>query len=462
MSQSRFRQLVEADVQGFRRWYYRLPKQKQLEFDYDWTVHGRPEQQTPTGNWTTWAAIAGRGWGKTRTGAEFTIREAGRIGRGGRWALVGRTGPEVWEVMVHGESGILAKSPPWFMPRTYKRSLIWPNGFQAHAYSAEKPSSLRGPQHHGHWSEELASWKYPETWDMLQFGLRLGANPRGIITTTPRPTPQIKELVDGAKLSRKNPEPLGVISGGTTYENEDNLPSTFLHKIISKYEGTRLGRQEIYAAILRDTPGALWTQDMLDEQRLKVSERPEFLRICVAIDPAVSTKENSAETGIVVAGLAWCGCRGGKSPEKHGFVLSDLSGQYTPLEWGHRAIMAYRRWGAHSMIAETNNGGDLVISNIDSIDPTIYPNEVKASDGKRTRAEPISALYEQGRVHHIGVFPQLEDQMTTWQPFLKGERSPDRVDALVWALTWLMLELEVATYPKKGTLSWSGGRRLAR
>jgi len=403
--------LVEADPAALRAWYRELEPEKQVEFDHDWSIHGRPEQQTPPGAWNAWACIAGRGWGKTRTGAEFIIREAARLGGVGRAALVGRTGPEVWDVMVHGESGILAKSPPWFLPHTYKRSVIWPNGFQAQAYSAEEPKSLRGPQHHVYWAEELAQWQYPETWDMLQLGLRLGTHPRGIITTTPRPTPEIKAIVESAKLTMNNPNPLTVISAGSTYDNEDNLPSTFLHQILSKYEGTRLGRQEIYAKILSDTPGALWTQDVIDERRIKPHDKPEFLRIVVAIDPAVSTKENSAETGMVVVGLAWCNCRGGRTAEKHGFVLSDLSGQFTPLEWGHRAIMAYRRWGAHRIIAETNNGGDLVISNLESIDPTVFPQEVKASDGKRTRAEPVSALYEQGRVHHVGVHAQLEDQM---------------------------------------------------
>ena len=427
------------------------------KFNHNWKLHGRPEQQIPEGPWHTWLTLAGRGWGKTRTGAEFIIAEAKRLPMG-RGALVGATASDAWDVMVHGESGLIASSPPWFKPRTYARSLIWPNGFSAKTYTAEEPDRLRGPQHHVFWADELAAWQYPETWDMLQFGLRLGTHPRGIVTTTPRPTPEIKVMVKDEHT---------VLTGGSTFDNEDNLPPSFLHSILKRYEGTRLGEQELYAAILGDTPGALWRSDELEN--LRVSKHPELTRICVAIDPAVSTKEGSAETGIVVVGIGECDCKG--TPEAHGFVLEDVTGRRThedepvhkqPFEWATAAIQAYRKWNAHRIIAETNNGGDLVISNIESVDPTVHPFEVKATDGKRTRAEPIAGLYEQGRVHHVGRFGTLESQMTTWAALTTGERSPDRVDALVWGLSYLMLAVEDLSLPKRVVMPWGQGRRLYR
>jgi len=459
MGKSLFRLAAENDLDATKAWYYGLSPDEQLHFDYDWTVHGRPEQLIPPGAWHTWLCLAGRGWGKTRTGAEYSLHEAYSFPNG-RGALVGQTGQDVWDVMVHGESGIIARAPPWFMPETYERTLIFPNGCQIFTYSAETPRKLRGPQHHFYWADEMASWQYPETWDMLLFGMRLGNNPRGIVTTTPRPTTEIRKLVEDAKPKPGRPA-LTVISTGSTYDNEDNLPETFLHDIISRYEDTRLGQQEIYAIVLDDTPGALWKRDTIEACRVK--EFPELLRIVVAIDPAVSTKDTSAETGMIVAGIGMCGCRQGRL-EKHGFVLYDGSGRFTPFEWGTRAVGLYRQWKAHRIIAETNNGGDLVISNIESIDPTIYPFEVKASDGKRTRAEPVSALYEQTRVHHVGVLPKLEDQMCTWAALTKGERSPDRVDALVWAISYLMLDVETVSVPARPVIPWggAGGRRLAR
>ena len=448
MGKSLFRLASERDPEAFIRWYNVLTKDQKLRFDYDWEVHARPEQLVPKGSWHTWLALAGRGWGKTRTGAEFIIGEAKSL-PGGRAALVGATGADVWDVMVHGESGIMARSPPWFMPTTYRRSVIWPNGFQAAAYSAEEPDRLRGPQHHVYWGDEVAAWQYPEAWDMLQFGLRLGRHPRGIVTTTPRPTPQIRALLKDETT---------ICSTGSTYDNEENLPETFIHTIVKKYEGTRLGRQELYAEILSDTPGALWKRDELDSHRVK--SPTELYRVVVAIDPAVSTKDNSAETGIIVAAVGDCSCKG--FSERHGFVLDDVSGSYTPLEWAQKAINVFRMRGAHRMVCETNQGGDLVISNIESVDKNIHPLEVKATDGKRTRAEPVAGLYEQGKVHHVGVLPKLEDQMCTWAALTSGERSPDRVDALVWALSYLMLDVEDLSLPKQPVIPWSGGRRLYR
>jgi phage terminase large subunit-like protein len=343
MSASLYTQMCSDDPDGFIRWYAKLTPAQQLDFQYDWTVHGRPEQLTPPGDWYVWLALAGRGWGKTRTGGEFIIAEAKTL-PGGRGALVGATGADVWDVMVHGESGILAKSHPNFLPVTYKRSVVWPNGFIATAYSAEEPDRLRGPQHHVFWADELAAWQYPETWDMLQFGLRLGKRPRGIVTTTPRPTPEIKALFA---------DPMTVKSRGSTYENIQNLPEVFVKKIIARYEGTRLGEQELYAAILGDTPGALWKSEQIEKLRIRLEQLPDLVRICVAIDPAVSTKEGSAETGIVVVGIGPCMCKGpNHKPEVHGFVLEDATGERTqeddpvhlqPAEWAAAACKAYRK-----------------------------------------------------------------------------------------------------------------------
>lgn len=444
---SRDRAAVEAA-------YAAMSAEQRSYVDFNWGWHGRRNQQTPPGHWHTWLTLAGRGWGKTRTGAEFIIAEAERF-KDGRGALVGATGADVWDVMVHGESGIIAHSPPWFKAKTYKRSVVFPNGFQATAYSAEEPDRLRGPQHHVFWADELAAWQYPESWDMLQFGLRLGMHPRGIVTTTPRPIPEIKALIKDEST---------YLVTGSTFENKDNLPASFFHSIIAKYEGTRLGDQELYAKILGDTPGALWKSDQIEA--LRVTTHPQLWRVVVAVDPAVSTKEGSAETGIVVVGVGDCPCSG--VIERHGFVLEDATGHrshedepvhLSPLEWARSAIKAYRKWNAHRMICETNQGGDLVISNIESVDPTIHPTEVKATDGKRTRAEPIAALYEQGKVHHVGRHGVLESQMTTWDALRTGERSPDRVDALVWALSALMLDQEDLTLPTRFVQPWGGQRR---
>ena len=446
-----FERAAEDKPDELRDYYYALSDQDRIDFDFDWRIHGRPKQRTPLGDWHSWLCLAGRGWGKTRTGAEFIIDEARRIGDGGRAALVGATSSDVWDVMAHGESGIIARSHPNFMPWTYKNWVVWPNGFRAKAYTAEKPSRLRGPQHHVFWADELAAWRYPEAWDMLVFGLRLGAHPRGIITTTPRPTPEIKKLVEGIKTGDV------VISSGSTYENEANLPSSFVADIEKRYEGTRLGDQEIWAILLEDTPGALWNRDQL--RALRVEEAVDLRRIVVAIDPAVSTKDASAETGIIVVGVGKCMCKG--KPEDHGFVLDDGSGMWTPLDWATKAIALYRKHRAHRMIAEVNNGGDLVISNVETIDNTVHPFPVSASDGKRTRAEPVAALYEQGRVHHVGVLAKLEDQMVTWSAMTKSERSPDRVDALVWGLSYLMVDRDgPALGSRPGIVPWT--RRIAR
>jgi phage terminase large subunit-like protein len=323
--------------------------------------------------------------------------------------------------MVEGESGILGCSFDDFAP-TYepsKRKLTWPNGSTAHLYSAEEPDRLRGPQHHYAWCDELAAWKYTETWDMMLFGLRMGKQPRAIITTTPRPIPIIKELMKNEKC---------VTSRGSTMDNAANLAPSFMEHIIARYEGTRLGRQELYAEILDDNPGALWTRGVLERSRIPSRKELHFGRIVVGVDPAITSTASSDYTGIVV-----CGIR----DDGHYYVLADESMQGTPLQWAAKVIQVYNEWQADKIVAEVNNGGDLVETTLRTVDNRISFKKVTASRGKAVRAEPIASLYEQGRVHHVGNLSALEDQMCEWVPNDPKVKSPDRMDALVWALTEL-------------------------
>lgn len=390
-----------------------LSPEDALTILYDWGLWARSNQLTPAGDWQTWMLLAGRGFGKTRTGAEFVRDEVHKVGR---FALVAPTAADARDVMVEGESGILAISPPWDMPKyePSKRRLTWPDGALATLYSADEPRRLRGPQHGGAWADELCAWRYEETWDMLMFGLRLGKNPRCVVTTTPRPTKQLREILKS---------PGTHVTRGSTYDNAANLAKPFLQKIITKYEGTRLGRQELNAELLEDTPGALWKRSLIDDSR--VSKAPDLVRVVVSIDPSTTNNSESDEAGIVVAGLA----------ENHEFyVLDDLSRQDTPLGWARAAIAAYRKYTADRIVAESNNGGLMVEVTIRSVDDGVPVTLVWASRGKHTRAEPISALYEQGKVHHVGAFGALEDELCTWVP---GDASPNRLDALVWAITEL-------------------------
>jgi phage terminase large subunit-like protein len=364
-----------------------------------------------------WLLLAGRGFGKTRTGAEY-VRSKVESGEAGRIALVAPTAADARDVMIEGESGILAISPPWFEPKyePSKRRLTWPNGAIATAYSADEPRRLRGPQHDLAYCDEIAAWEYPEAWDQLLLGLRLGKDPRAVVTTTPRPVRVIRELVKAETTH---------VTRGSTYDNRENLAPAFLEQIISKYEGTRLGRQELYAEILDDVPGALWTRAMLESAL--VDEAPELSRVVVAIDPAVTSGEDSDETGIVVAGLGVDGM---------GYVLADRTCRLSPDGWAKRAVTAFDEYRADRIVAEVNNGGDLVESTIRTVRRNTPYKQVRASRGKRVRAEPIAALYEQSKIKHVRGLGQLEDQMVTFLPE-GGDSSPDRVDALVWALTEL-------------------------
>lgn len=396
----------------------RLKRADVEAIEYDWSFWARPKQVPPPGDWRVWLVLAGRGFGKTRTGAEW-VRAQVAAGRR-RIALVAPTAADARDVMIEGESGIMAVCPSWDRPlyEPSKRRVTWPNGAIATAYSADEPDRLRGPQHDGAWADELAAWRYAEAWDQLLFGLRLGTDPRAVVTTTPKPVNVIRELVTA---------PTTAITRGSTYENRGNLASAFLEQIVAKYEGTRLGRQELNAELLDDVPGALWQRSQIDA--LRVRSCPDLVRVVVAVDPATTSGEKADQTGIVVVGVATNG---------HAYVVADRTCRLSPDGWAREAVAAYDEYRADRLVAEVNNGGELVEATIRTVSRRISYKAVHASRGKRVRAEPVAALYEQGKIHHVGALTDLEDQMCAFVPDVTSE-SPDRVDALVWALTELML-----------------------
>jgi predicted phage terminase large subunit-like protein len=391
-----------------------------------WPAVARANQLPPPGDWSIWLLLAGRGFGKTRVLSEWVCEQA-QSDRSGRIALVAATAADARDVMIEGESGILSVAPSWARPvyESSRRRLTWPNGAIATTYSADEPERLRGPQHDAAACDELGSWRRAElAWAMLMFGLRLGSNPRCVVATTPRPTKLIREL-----LAREGKDV--TVTRGSTYENRRNLAPQFFGQIVTRYEGTRLGRQELNGEVLTDTPGALWKHDQLDLGR---RQAPDLTRIVVAIDPAATSGEDADETGIIVAGA---------DAEGHGYVLADLSGRYAPAEWARIAIAAYQAQSADRIVAEVNSGGEMVEQTLRAVDNNVSFRAVRASRGKFTRAEPVAALYEQGRVHHVGAFDELEDQMCAFTTdFDRGRAgySPDRVDALVWALADLLVE----------------------
>ncbi len=367
--------------------------------------------------------MAGRGWGKTRCGAEDVAWFAQRI-PGSRIAVIAPTYADGRDTCIEGESGLLSVIPKSCI-ETWNRSLgelILANGSRFKLFGAEEPERLRGPQHHRAWCDELAAWRYPETWDQVLFGLRLGGNPQAVVTTTPKPTPLMKAL------SRSKS---ALLTRGSTFDNADNLSKSALDQLRARYDGTRLGRQELNAELLVDVPGALWTIEMLDGARAKST--PDLRRVVVAVDPSGTKGDGKGDDiGIVVAGLGIDG---------RGYVLRDATCQLSPDGWGRRAVDMYHRYNADRIVAERNFGGSMVGHVIRSADPLASFKEVSASRGKIVRAEPIAALYEQGRVSHVGEFSEMEDQLCnmTGAGFI-GEGSPDRADALVWALSELMLE----------------------
>ena len=341
-----------------------------------------------------------------------------------RGALVAEDAGDARDVMVEGESGIIACSPPWFMPKyePSKKRLTWPNGARCTIFSADDPEALRGPQHDFAWLDELCKWRYQqETWDQLQFGLRLGKRPLQCITTTPRPTKLLKEIVA---------RPSTHITKGNTYDNLDNLAPTFREAIVARYEGTRLGRQELNAEILDDNPNALFHERIISDARLTAA--PEDLnRTVVAVDPPITGNKDSDECGIIVASRDIP-----NTNHAHFYIHEDLTVQgRSPEQWANAAVSAYYKHQANCIVIETNQGGDMAESVLKNADPTVPVIQVKASKGKWLRAEPVAGLYEQGRVHHIGTFSELEDQMCDFDPSgLIDGKSPDRLDAAVWAL----------------------------
>lgn len=403
-----------------------MPKQshKGLTSLYsDWLDTARDSQLTPSGNWAVWLILAGRGWGKTRTGgtdaALYALKNPNV-----RVAVVVPTFGDLKRVAFGGESGILS-----YLPRScllsgrgqgYNSSaqeIRLFNGSIIQGFSAAEPERLRGPQFHRAWCDEIAAWVYPEAFDQLMFGLRLGDNPQCVITTTPKPNQIIKSL-----LKRKGT----AVTRGSTFENEQNLASAALEQLKEKYEGTRLGRQELYAEVLDDIEGALWNWRLVEAARIDPEKIPEMTRVVVAVDPAVTGNDDSDETGIVVAG---------RGVDNRFYVLDDRSLRGSPDSWARQAVDAMIHFEADRIIAEVNNGGDLVEKVVRTIDRNAPYTAVRASKGKILRAEPIAALYEQGKVSHVKEFKELEEQMTTYTPASK--KSPDRLDALVWALTEL-------------------------
>jgi phage terminase large subunit-like protein len=391
------------------------------ELLWDWRFWARPNQLAPAGDWQTWIALAGRGFGKTEAGAQW-VRE--RVQNGARSiALLAETQKDLEEVMV---ARLVAIHPPKEAPAVrYKPvRLVWPNGAVALGYNGTEPDQLRGPEFDTAWVDELAKYRYArETWDMLQFTMRSGSDPRAFVTTTPRPIPVLREILKDRTT---------VVTRGSTFDNADNLPAQFLERLKERYAGTRLGRQELEAEILEDVQGALWSRAMID-RALEPVALPDMQRVVVAIDPSGTRgdSDNGDSVGIVVAG---------KGNDGRGYILADRTCKLSPAGWGREAVRAYHEFNADRIVAERNFGGAMVEHVIRTADPRAAYHEVTASRGKVVRAEPVAALYEQGKVTHVQPLPDLEDQFCqmTGDGYV-GEGSPDRADAAVWALTDLML-----------------------
>ena len=378
---------------------------------YRWDVNARPKQTLPNNDFFVWLILAGRGFGKTRTGAE-TVRQWVR--NNSIVNLIGATADDARDIMIEGESGILAICPDNERPRyvASKRRLEWQNGAVSLIFTADEPERLRGKQAMKIWMDEVASWRYPEAYDQAMMGLRLGTRPQAIVTTTPRPTKIILDLVKDER---------NVITTGSTYENKSNLAVGFFDYVIKKYEGTRLGRQELNAELLTDVQGALWKREQIDKDR--VTKYPALERVVVGVDPTATSAGD--EAGIVT---------GGKVGEQY-YTISDDSTAGSPKEWATAAVTAYHKYNADVIVAEKNNGGEMVEAVIKQVDPNVNVKLVWASRGKHTRAEPIAAIAEQGRDHHVGSFPVLEDELCMW---VVGDDSPNRLDAKVWMMTELV------------------------
>lgn len=409
------------------------PEAKEL-LRYCWPLYARDDQRPPAGDWHIWQMRSGRGAGKTRAGAERVIDWAQEGCT--PIALIGQTKADVRDTMVEvGDSSILRCSPPWFFPEyeSSKRRLTWPNGVQAIIYSGDEPGQLRGPQHAKAWVDELAKFKYPEeTIDNLEFGLRVGDNPQWISTTTPRPIKIIRDLL-------KDPDCINVVA--STFANAANLPEKFLNKMRAKYGGTILGRQELEGEIIEDVLGALWKIGLIELLRVDATNAPPPFRKIISWDPATTSKKTSDEHGILVCAIGSPHYREGEASligdldKFHGYVLEDLTGIYSPDQAAEIVIEVYHRLQLDRVIAETNQGGDMIETILRMKDPTVAYTGISASESKRGRAEPVSALYEQRRIHHVGTFPELEDELTTW--IGPPMPSPNRLDAIVHGFAFL-------------------------
>jgi phage terminase large subunit-like protein len=430
---SKLESLAFESGQDLRSCLQSLSDDDAEEILYDWRLNARPNQLLPgtpgaavdRSDWLIWLPLAGRGWGKTRVGAE-TVRE---------WAedpterimLIGATTADVRDTMIEGPSGLLACYPSGRKPiwEPTRHRIQFPSGAIGITRSADEPERLRGPQFRRFWFDELAASRYArQAWDQLMFGFRQpGRRIQGLVTTTPKPISTLKEIIA---------DPDTVVTRGSSDENILNLNQIYIRKVLDPYRGTRLGRQEIEAELLEDTPGALWTRTVIDQSRIlwESIKWDRIVRIVVAVDPAVTAKENSDETGIVVVALL---------QSRHALMIEDGSGRMTAGQWAHKAVTLYRKWKADCIVAETNQGGDLVEAVLRNVDANIAYKGVHAKRGKFLRAEPVSSLYEQGRIHHAGNFRDLEDQMVSWTP-QGDEDSPDRLDALVYGITELLVD----------------------
>lgn len=392
---------------------------------YYWPAHAREKQLPPPGDWFIWYIETGRGWGKNRTASEWVRAciESGEYRQGG---IVGPTIATTRNLMVDGPSGIIACCPPWnkpvYHPTTHK--IIWPNGATVEVFSADDPDRLRGANLDFGWADEFGTWHNSEPFDMFLLCIRIGDRPRVLVTGTPKPLPHVKGLPK---------RPHVVVTKGATYENKENLAGQFLEQIVAQYEGTRLGRQELHGEVLDDVEGALWKQEtMIDAHR--VHEHPPLTRIIVAVDPQAGA---SGETGIVVAGI------GKVATIAHGYILDDVTMSGSPDEWGRAAVAAYHKWNADRIVYEKNQGGDMVAQTLRIVDKNVPLKDVWASKGKQARAEPVSALAEQGRLHHVGFFGALEAELCSWVPG-EGMPSPNRLDALVWAINDVLIGTQPA------------------
>ena len=420
-----------------------LPAADLHTLEYAWRFWARPDQMPPPPPWRTWMLLGGRGSGKTRSAAEW-VRDEVESGRRRSLGIIGPTADTLRRDVVQGVSGLLAIAPPWNMPQheSSQRRVIWPNGAVAYLLSSEEPDRTRGLNLDGGWGDEITSWAAPEdNWSNLQLALRIsgpkGTPPAAVVSTTPKRQALLRAILA---------DPSTVTTRSRTFDNAANLDPSTLDYLRAKFGGTTLGRQELDAELLDDVEGALWTRDLLEACRVSPDASRAFRRVVVAVDPAGGSNHGNAETGIIVAGVGQDG---------HGYVLRDLSGRHSPERWAYHAVTAYRDYGADRIVAERNYGGEMVEATIRGVSPNVPVRMVSASRGKAVRAEPVVALFEQRRVHMAGLLPGLEDQLCSWDP-MGSAASPDRLDALVWAITDLMLGEAAARPARPVTVAFMG------